>query len=207
MAIGILRALRLVKQEDSTLIEASDLVAYPPDTYAYHELTLCLTLLPDRGCRFRSVDFVVDFERGARKSNWPRVLRMRPLSERSEKKVKAEMDDSAELGIKAPPPSSVSLKLKGGEKRTEEFQRVLEHLAAFGIGTRQAGWRFELTESRDIPISSPELSMLIAGPTDLRPGAHLRVTAEIDILGPMDRWLTWAFKHKAPQALEHDIKF
>jgi hypothetical protein len=89
MAIGILRARRLMELEEGFL-EARDIASYPPETHAFYALNVALTLLPDRGCRFRSVDFVIDFERGSHDPKWPLVLRLRPEKESTEKIVKRE---------------------------------------------------------------------------------------------------------------------
>jgi hypothetical protein len=181
MAIGILRAVRLTNLEEGFL-DAEDVASYPPETHAFYALNLALTLLPDRGCRFRSVDFVIDFERASRDPNWPRVLRLRPEKESSEKIIKLESTDGADVNLALPASKLVNVKVLGSDKRTEEIHRVMVHLAAFGVGTRQAGWRFEMTDSSDIPLSPSELAMLLVAPLQPRPTAHFRVTAEIEIV-------------------------
>jgi hypothetical protein len=77
--------------------------------------------------------------------------------------------------------------------RREEVTRTLVRLAAFGSGTPQAGWRLTLTNARDIPLGTTDLTATIAYPPAWRGTVWFSVVAQLQVLSHTDRWLTAAF--------------
>jgi hypothetical protein len=60
--------------------------------------------------------------------------------------------------------------------------------------TKQSGWRFRLTNSQEIPLSTTDLEALIVMPRNIRTTAQFRIVAAINVLSTFDKWFSWAFK-------------
>jgi hypothetical protein len=189
------------------LLETNDFKQYSPQTHLFYRLATEITLLPDRGCRFKSADLVFDFEEFAPQGLLPLVLRMSPREQSGEMTVKSSMKESGETTLKDPIMKVASVKLGESTQRTEELTRILVQIAGFGSGTREVGWRFNLTAVRDIPTTSPTLQFSVVAARGAPCRTRVRLAAEVEALGTADRWLTWAFQSSAAGALQNVIEF
>jgi hypothetical protein len=207
IAIGYPQCLREVTPSEDSLLKASDLTEFPTNTHAFFRLNLALTLLPDVSCRFRSADFIIDFRQAAPKQNLPLILRLRPAEQASHKVIVVEEQDNMKLSLSVPTLMVVGPELGQSHIRREEVERIMVNMECFGIGTKHAGWRFRLTDSREIPLSSTDLEVLIVLPQNTHVTAQFSVVAEIDVLSGLDKWLTWPFKRKNEAVLQCAYEF
>lgn len=161
-------------------------LAAPLDATA--TMTVDLTLLPDVGCRFANAELAMRLE-PADESGDAIVVRLEP----------AELSDQAVVvreasgGVKASVIPSVDVGLELSRSAHREVTRTLVRLAAFGAGTSEAGWRLTLTDARDIPLNTMDLTSTIAHPRGWRGTVRFSVVAQLQIRSHTDRWLTAAF--------------
>ncbi len=73
------------------------------------------------------------------------------------------------------------------------FDQTKISVGAYGAMTRSAGWRFNITNSKEISFNPTGLEVLVAVPKGNQQTIRFSVDAKIDIKNPMDKWLTWAF--------------
>ena len=167
--------------------------AYPPRDFALQLLQLSLTLLPDRNCRFRSADLVLTLG-GADSARQSSFALLEPREETTILVVTTERPGGrAALNVL----SAVEVGVDTGARRTEST-RSEATVEAFGTGSTEAGWRLSMTRGREIPLDTPELRAVIARPVGHEGDVSITAVAEIDVLTPGDRWLTWAFKRSRP---------
>jgi hypothetical protein len=196
IAIGYPQCLREVTPSNDNLLKASDLTEFPTNTHAFFHLNLVLTLLPDVNCRFRSADFIIDFRQAATKQRLPLILRLRPGEQTSHKVVVIEEQDNAKVSLSEPTFKVVGTELGKSHIQREEVERIIVNMECFGSRTKHAGWRFRLTDSREIPLNSTNLEVLIVLAHNTQVTAQFSVVAEIEVLSGLDKWLTWPFKRK-----------
>lgn len=203
ISIGFPRCFAETGVADGGLASAEDLDSFPPLEHALYRLETALTLLPDSRCRFRSADFVISLPEGGALPPASQVLRLRPGARLVQKGIVWEGKAVGKVG----PPETPFLKVGGevGVERTrrEEMTKITAHLESFGAGTRQAGWRFRLTDSQEIPLTTADLELLFVLPAQTQTEIAFNVLAEIDVLTRFDQWLTWAFKRKSDPALTY----
>ena len=90
--------------------------------------------------------------------------------------------------------------------RRTELTRALVRLAAFGTGTSTAGWRLRLTGANEIPMSTPGLRMQVSPGETVGGEITYAVVAQIEVLTPLDRWLTAVFT-ASPEGLRCSQEF
>lgn len=197
IAIGAPRCLLEEQPAEGGMLTADDLNEFRAEKHSFYRLNLTLTLLPDEGCRFRKADFIIDFRETV--GNLPLILRLKPTECTSRKVVVVEENTNWKLSF--PIFKVVDTGLDARRVRREEIEQIVVAMEHFGVRIKQSGWRFQLTDSRDIPLSSTDLEALIVMPRNTRATAQFRIVAAIDILSPVDKWLTWAFKRKEEPAV------
>jgi hypothetical protein len=182
------------------LLSKQDLNDYQPENPDFYLLAFNLTLLPDVECRFKWVDVVLEMHPKQSGSKVPVFVRLAPTEEVTKKALKVKSVESAKLSLK-PEPLSVGAEVKGEEGQEAAFERIDVRLASFGAGTQSAGWRFLLTDVRDIPLSSGDLQALVAIPAGGKVGIRFRVAAEIGVGPSVDRLFTRLFvREPRPEA-------
>jgi hypothetical protein len=137
---------------------------------------------------------------------FPLILRLKPSEHISQKKVIIEDSVNAQLSVAEPSLKVFSAELGGKQVQHTEVERIMVALESFGVRTQQAGWRFRLTDSREIPLSCTGLEALIVVPQNTRSTAQFRIVAKIDVLSPFDKWLTWVFKRKESAEVKHSFE-
>jgi hypothetical protein len=155
-------------------------------------MTLDLTLLPDIGCRFVNAELALRLE-GRPAAGHAVVARLDP----------AELGDAETVvrettgGLKVSLGETLSPVVGGEVGRSRvtrgEVARTLVRLAAFGAGTQEAGWRFTVTDARDIPLNTTGLKATISYPPRWSGIVWFSVVAQIQVRSRTDRWLTAAF--------------
>ena len=194
IALGQPRWRASVNPDLDSLLAQADLRDYPPDTYAYWGLAVDITLLPDDGCRFRSAELSVAFDDRSAAEGAPLVRRLRPDEVAEHETVVSERGMTLKLSLDLP--AVAGAEAGGTGTRRDEVTRTLVRIGSFGSGTHEAGWRFRLTNAREIPLATTDLEALVIAPRPFRGEVVYSVVAEIEIRSPLDRWLTSAF---APQ--------
>jgi hypothetical protein len=166
---------------------------YPPGDYALQVLRLSLTLLPDRGCRFRSADLVLTLtDHIAVRSHFVEldpsevITTLVITNERPKGHAALKIASLGEIGVDT------------GAHQTQ-VSRSEATIEAFGTGSPEAGWRLSMTRSREIPLDTPKLRATVARGTGHEGSLLINAVAEIEVLTAGDRWLTWAFKRTRPQ--------
>lgn len=205
IAIGAPRCLLEEQLSEGGMLTADDLNEFHAGDHSFYRLNLALTLLPDEGCRFRKADFIIDFSETV--GDLPLILRLKPAERTSRRLVIDEENTHVKLALKEPILKVVDTGLDVARLRREEVEQVVVTLEGFGVRTKQSGWRFQLTDSRGIPLSSTDLEALIVMPRNTRATAQFRIVAAIDILSPVDKLLTWAFKGKEEPAVDLSYEF
>ena len=197
--IGTPSCLEEMEPFDESILTAEDLKEFTTKNHSFYKLTLSLTLKPDKGCRFRNADFIIDFSNTV--GSLPLILRLKP-SESTYRKIVIE-EKNKNLKFTLLPILKISdAELGSSSIRREEIEQIEVGMEIFGVRTKQAGWRFKLTDSREIPLSTTDLDALIVMPRESRTTAQFRIQATIDILSAVDKWLTLGFKRKEDQAVE-----
>lgn len=191
--IGTPSCLEEKEPLEGGILTAEDLKEFNAESYSFYRLTLSLTLLPDEGCRFKNADFVIDFSNTA--GPLPLILRLKPSESTSQKLVVKEKNKGLKLTL--PILKVVSTELGTARSTIEEIEQIMVGMESYGVRTKQSGWRFKLTQSREIPLSTTDLEALIVMPRNTRATAKFQLEATIDIFSAVDEWLTLGFKRKA----------
>jgi hypothetical protein len=195
IALGRPRWRRESSPSDDGLLLESDLLDSPADA-TFWRLGLDLTLLPDEGCRFRSAQLAVTFEGSV---NLPQVRRLHPGEVAEEQLAVSDRSGTLKVSFKAPAVAGAELGGARGGRR--EVTQTLVRLASFGAGTGEAGWRFGMTNAREIPLNPTDLEALVISPVDFEGRVVYSVIAEIDVRSTIDRWLTAIFRPRDGQPL------
>ncbi len=166
--------------------------------FDYHQVTTSLTLLPDRGCSFLSVDFSIELfavqPNGQITPKRPVVYRVRPDPVVRELKYKQTSKLGAELGGEL---QGGLGKLLAKVSEEESFEQngawYIKELYGYGENFSEAGWR--LTGHPDWELSGDvnDLELVVRSPQGARLQGRFYVAAEIAIERTLDRWLTAAF--------------
>lgn len=200
IAIGAPRCLLEEQPTEGGMLTVEDLNEFRAEKHSFYRLNLTLTLLPDEGCRFQKADFIIDFSKTV--SNLPIILRLRPAEHTSRKLVIDEENKKAQLSIQEPILNIIGSDLDISHVRREEIEQITVSLGSFGVRTKQSGWRFQLTNSQEIPFSTKDLEALIVMPRNMRATAQFRIVAGIEVLSAVDKWLSWAFKRKEEPSVD-----
>jgi hypothetical protein len=179
---------------EAPLLREQDIAQFPLDAHRFFVIEPMLTLLPDSGCRFRSVDFFVEVSPA--QGDLPLVLRLSPEEEITKKSVEASREASAKLGLTDNLLHVLDVGAEESSAHREQWEAISIHLESFGAQMPQAGWRMRVTESRDIPINTRGLQLLCVAPAAGELAVEFRVVAELEILTAVDRWMTMAFRRK-----------
>ncbi|MCF1597755.1 hypothetical protein [Streptomyces muensis] len=174
--------------------------AYPSPAHTLSLLSLSLTLLPDRDCRFVSADLIMTAEEAP---NEALFVRLDPAERAST--IEVTTAKAAFGGSLADPLfSAVSAELT---PRTEESKLTKTEvgLESFGTGTPEAGWRLTVTSAREIPLTTDGLLAVLARSRAHSGAVRLNVVAEIEVRTSGDRWLTWIFKRHDPPSVTQTI--
>jgi hypothetical protein len=206
VSIGHPLATRVAKVAPDNLLRPEDVEHFKLRAHEFNLVELSLTLLPDEGCRFRSADICVDI--GPAEGDLPLVLRLFPAQRLSKRTVKRSSELSARLGVKGKTLHGIEAGLGEKESTGEEFDAFTAELESFGAQTREAGWRMQMTQARDVPLNATGLKLLLVRSRNHPVTASIRVAAEIDICSLTDRWLSYAFRQRGPLtlSLEHVIQ-
>jgi hypothetical protein len=151
-------------------------------------MSLDLTLLPDLGCRFTNAELAVRLEPGAG-CDQAVLARLEPTELADQAVVVREIGG----GMKASLGQVIDAGVELSRTQRQEVTRTLVRVAAFGAGTSEAGWRLTLTDARDIPLNTMDLTTTIAHPPAWRGTVWFSVVAQIQVRSRTDRWLTAAF--------------
>ena len=205
--IGEPYCLQEEKPSEGGMLTSNDLLRFPRNHHAFFRLNLSLTLLPDRQSRFRSVDFFLDFRQTAINRQFPLVLRLKPAEHSSQKVVVDEKQGNRKVSLSDPYFKVIGSELGTSHVRREEIEQIMVDMESFGATTQQAGWRFRLTDSQEIPINPTGLEALIVLPRDTRGKVQFIIAAEIESLSKLGQWLTWAFKRANESAIQSFYEF
>ena len=164
---------------------------FPADRFGVTQLELSLTLLPDKGCRFRSADLILSLTDA--------VAQFVDLNPRS---TSSSVDHTrtrpqASAGVEVPGVGDVRL---ASGNAIVQYTQVVSTLEAFGLDSPEAGWRLSMARGQEIPLTTSGLVATIVYPRGTPGSVALNVVAEIDVNTAVDRWLTWAFQRNAPTA-------
>jgi hypothetical protein len=187
--------------EGSLTVEIAS--AYPG--YSFYKLLLSLTLLPDTDCRFSSVDFMLELLPKNTGDKQPLFILLQPESLQSEIAVTISSTTSGKIGVNDNALKILSTEVSGTDFKEQKFERMESKLSSFGKRSNKAGWRFTLTNAADIPISSPDLYVVVAVPQNKKASVGVRVTANIKILDATDNFLSMLFLRK-PSPLLADFE-
>lgn len=205
IAIGDPLCVRERKPGKDSLLLAEDVKRHGDADVEFWRVGFSLTLLPDLQCRFRSVDTILELT--ADEGRLPVFVRLKPVEQSTSRAIKIKLGDKAKVGIKEPTLKVFTAEI-GEDKGVEtQFERVDVTLASFGAGTRSAGWRLRLSESRDVPLDTGELNVLVAIPSGRKCQLRFRVAAEIDIQTAVDRVLTHLFVRDSRPGASGDYQF
>jgi hypothetical protein len=187
-----------------SLLGEADLAAPAYRGADFYRISFALTLVPDVDCEFRNVDAVMDLRSGTSNGGLPTFVRLKPMQQTSTRAVKIKSSNKAKLSVGDTILKIGSAELGSEAERETEFERVDVQLAGFGAGTRSAGWRLRLVDSRDIPLSTEELHALVAVP---KREPRFRVAAQINIKTAVDRVLTQLFLRQSQPGAVGDYTF
>jgi hypothetical protein len=205
LSIGQPLVRQVAKVALDNLLRISDLQVFKPRKHNFHLVELSLTLLPDEGCRFKSVDIRVSL--GPVEDDLPLVLRLFPEERMSKRTVKCSAEMSTKLGVKGKVLHGLEVGLGEKESSGDEFDTFTAELESFGAQTREAGWRMRMTYAREVPLNANGLKLLLVQLRKRPVTATIRVVADIEIRSVTDRWLTYTFGQRGPinLSLEHYI--
>jgi hypothetical protein len=164
-------------------------------------MTLDLTLLPDTGCRFASAELALELD-GAPSAGEAVVAWLEPHELSDQAVVVRETSGALKASLGASLSPVVDAEVGRSGLARDEVTRMLVRLAAFGTGTPQAGWRLMLTDAREIPFNTTDLTALIAHPAGWTGSVRFSVLAQIQVRSLTDRWLTAAFGMRDLERLE-----
>ncbi|MBY3252591.1 hypothetical protein [Rhizobium laguerreae] len=205
IAIGDPSCVREERPDDNSLLLATDLENYGDADVEFWRISFSVTLLPDPGCRFRSVDTKLELMN--EDGRLPLFVRLKPVEQSTTRAIKVTHGSNAKLGVAGPVLKILNAEL--GEKIDVETQveRADVILASFGNGTRSAGWRLRISEARDLPLDTGALNVLVAVPQGRTCALRFRVAAEIDIQMTVDRILTQLFVRESQPGASGDYQF
>lgn len=186
---------RLEQPTADGLLTDADLASFRSADHDFWSVELALTLLPDEGCRFSSADFSIKLR--PIRDGLPIVRRLYPERETSRKTIRVERSLGTTAGVNDKVTQVLDLGASISRKRTDEWEGAAVHLASFGAGTPDAGWRFTVTDGVDIPLSTIGLRMLCILPQGEAATARAKIVAGIEISNAVDRWITVAFRSKS----------
>ena len=207
LAIGSPFCEKVQSAKGRGLLTNEHLRNFPLAAHDFYQLSLSLTLVPDSACLFRSVDFVMDLASNAGQNNLPVFARLEPRDEISKEAVRLSSGDSAKLGVKDTAFQLVTAELGSSHNVEKEFEKIQVHLASFGVNTRSGGWRYRLTQSKEIPLSSNDLKVLVVVPKGQGGQINFKVAAQIEIKTAVDRILTKLFLRQSPASASADYEF
>ncbi|MCX5561720.1 hypothetical protein [Streptomyces sp. NBC_00038] len=185
-----------------------DLRSAMKDAERLWALGLDLTLLPDEGCRFVSAQLSLHFTGGdALDDDLPLVRRLRPDELHEQQLDVQERSLGLQVSASGPVVTVVGGEANIGRARRTETSRTLVHLSGFGAGTAEAGWRFRLTNAREIPLNATGLEAFVVADHRFRGEIAYSVVARIEIRSTVDRWLTAVFVPKESGTLRHTQAF
>ena len=163
---------------------------YRLDEHDARVMRMSLTLLPDPRCRFRTADLVLTLAGGAT------FVHLEPREQLSTL-VLTTARAGGHATLKLMSVADVGVQTGASTTKVTRSEATIE---AFGTGSPEAGWRLSLVSARDIPLEFPDLSAVVFQEDRLAGSVQIGAVAEIDVLTPGDRWLTWAFKRAQPAA-------
>jgi hypothetical protein len=207
LAIGSPFCEKVQSLKGRGLLTDEHLRAFPLTGHDFYQLSLSLTLVPDTACLFRSVDFVMELASAAGQNNLPIFARLEPREEVSKEAVKLSSSDSAKLGVKDNTFELVTAELGSSSNAERQFEKIQVHLGSFGVNTRSGGWRYKLTKSKEIPLSSNGLKALVVVPKGEGGQINFKVAAQIEIKTAVDRILTKLFLRQSPASASADYEF
>ena len=206
ISIGHPLVTHVHEPSEQCLLQANDIGRFNLANHDFYEVELSLTLMPDKSCRFRSADFMVEFSRS--QEELPLFLRLHPEKEMTKRSVQVSTQGSTSIGAKDSVIQVVDVGKSESKSHNEEWEASSLHLESFGVQTKQAGWRLRMTESQEIPLNTRGLRLLCVFPKNAETILYLRTVAEIEILSTLDRWMTLAFKgdNTSEVILKHTIR-
>jgi len=207
ISIGYPRCFHENKPSKKGLLTLDDTKLFPISQFEYYSLELTFTLLPDRGCRFRSADLILELKSTNNRLGPPLVLRLQPAIQSTQKSI--IMEEGVKSGISAGGDQILkvlNIEAATSKTRKEELAKTMVSMESFGNSTRQAGWRFQITDTQEIPLTSNSLRALIVQRKDKPTSIELNLTSEIEINAKLDEWLTWAFKRKEDPAIQFQYR-
>jgi len=207
LAIGTPFCEKVQSVKARGLLTNEHLRAFPVAAHDFYQLSLSLTLVPDNACLFRSVDFVMELTSTENQNNLPLFARLEPREEISKQAVKLSSSDSAKVGITDTAFKLVTAELGSSSNVDNQFEKIQVNLASFGVNTRSGGWRYKLTQSKEIPLSSNDLKALIVVPKGEGGQIRFKVAAQIEIKTPVDSILTKLFLRDSPAGASADYEF
>jgi hypothetical protein len=169
------------------------------DGFDIQHVTTSLTLLPDRGCAFVSVDFSIELLTAPREGQ--DVPRQRPIvreikphevvyesAVRETSKTGYEVGGQAEGGV-----GKLLAKLTGENSFQRDGKQYVRALYGYGVNFSEAGWRLAATAERELAGDFQNLELIVQVPTGARLHGRFHVAAEVAVEVAADRWLTRVF--------------
>jgi len=207
IAIGSPLCMPVKSVTKDGLLTKENLRHFPLSDHEFYHLSLALTLVPDVECQFRSVDFLMDLASIPGEMRLPVFARLEPREEVSKEALKLSSTDSAKLGVKDNAFQLVTGELGSSKSVEKEFEKIHVELASFGNNTRSAGWRYKLSDSKEIPLNSADLKALVIGPKGQGGKINFRVTARVEVKTAIDRILTKLFLREPRAGASADYEF
>ena len=205
IAIGDPLCVRERTPGKNSLLLTEDVKGHGEAHVEFWRVGFSLTLLPDLQCRFRSVDTVLELTGG--EGRLPVFVRLKPEEQSTKRAIKVKLGDKAKVSMKEQTLKIFTAEIAADKEVETQFERVDVTMASFGAGTRSAGWRLRLSESRDVPLDTGELNVLVAIPSGRKCQLRFRVAAEIEIQTAVDRVLTHLFVRDSRPNASADYQF
>jgi hypothetical protein len=166
----------------------------------YLILRVCptLTLLPDRGCVFRDIDFSIELigtaAAGKQISERPLAYEVRP-AEISEKipythSTKTKQEVSGEAGGSA---GKLIAKIARENEIENKGVYSLRRMYSYGANFYEAGWRIQASGTEALAGDITGLEVIVQVPPYATLSGRFRISAEIAVETAPDRWLTRSF--------------
>ncbi|MCZ7568836.1 MAG: hypothetical protein M5U01_09645 [Ardenticatenaceae bacterium] len=177
--------------------------------YDFQHVITNLSLLPDRGCAFLSVDFSVELfasvpARDEPSGERPIVFDVRPRQVVRELKYRQSTRQGYEAGggIQG---GLGTLSAKVSQEHAYEQDGVwyVKELYSYGLNFSEAGWRMSAHPDWMLSGDVSDLELVVQYPQGARLQGRFHVAAEVAVEVALDRWLTAAFgPHRADPVIQ-----
>ena len=166
--------------------------------YEFQHITTNLSLLPDKGCAFVSVDFSIELlaedKAGAVYAERPIVYEISPNEVVREVKYKEAGKLSAEVGGEIQSGiAKVLSKISQEESFEQDGVLIFKEIYGYGVNFSEAGWRFRAHQGKELSGDTDRLELIVQFTHDTRLMGRFHVAAEVAVEVSLDNWLTTVF--------------